>query len=1003
MSFRLAAFLLAAVLLAAAAPTFADIPAAERTALEALFTSTNGAFWYDNSNWLGAVGSECSWFGVTCDAGGNTVTAINLEGNNLDGPIPAIIDDLPNLEFLNLRGNILSGSLPDSLGNLSSLLELDLGYGGGSIIGPIPSTLGNLTSLQLLDLSLQALTGSIPTSILGLSNLSHLSLGYNDLSGGIPPAISGLGSLEVLDLASNPLGGSLPAELGALSSLTMLNLSSLGLVGSIPQVLGSLPNLEVLVLRSNALDGGIPPELGNLPSLSVLNLLGNQLTGEIPPELGGLATLGSLTLAANRLSGTIPPELGSLPGLWYLNLGSNSLTGPIPPELGSLSALSTLDLSSNQLSGEIPAALSGLSNIYRLNLGDNRLAGTIPAALGSLATLRYLDLSDNSLEGPLPSELGNLANLYRLQVNGNMIVGEVPTSLTGMTSLLDDASDFRWNGLYTETPAVSFFLESKQVGGIWHDTQTVAPEVVFRTTYPGSLWLELTPIAYSNGAGGYEVEMATFPGGPYETSGRLAGKAGGDIWLFFPDTLSDYYFPHARSWTAPHADNKNTVVSDWGDEMVIHVSNSQFVYYVDQAGIPGNDCLSPATACPDINSILQLPYTPSTEGMRVLVAPGIYSENLIVTRRVELIGEDPATTIIDGGGVDRVIFHNFGLLSLRNLTIRNGTAAQGGGIQVYDAAALRMENCIVENNAADTGGGIYVASGATADLYGTVIRSNTVDDDGGGISSSGGVWLDGCTIDGNQATGSSPSGSGIRITGLYSFLWMSDTAVTGNQCNGYGGGLTNAGFAHVERSLISGNVAIGAAAINNATGSARMELENSTISGNASLGYNSPIAIAASAPLAMSSCTVFDNTGTGPDAPAISGGAVTVQGSIVAGNSPINCSEALESLGWNLEDADSCGLDEAGDQVGVDPLLDVLADHGGPTQTHALLDGSPAIDAGHPFLFPATDQRGFLRPVDGDSNGTGLADIGAVEAHGWIFSDGFESGDASAWATRGTD
>jgi Leucine-rich repeat (LRR) protein len=999
MGFRQAAVLLAAVLFAAATPTFADVPAPERAALEALFISTNGAFWYDRSNWLGVAGSECSWFGVTCDAGGNTVTAIDLEGNNLDGPIPAIIDDLPNLEFLNLRGNILSGSLPDSLGNLSSLLELDLGYGGGSIIGPIPSTLGNLTSLQLLDLSAQALTGSIPTSILGLSNLSHLSLAYNNLSGGIPPAISGLGSLEVLDLASNPLGGSLPAELGALSSLTMLNLPSLGLVGSIPQVLGSLPNLEVLVLRSNELDGGIPPELGNLPSLSVLNLLGNQLTGEIPPELGGLATLGSLTLAANRLSGTIPPELGSLSGLWYLNLGSNSLTGEIPPELGSLAALSTLDLSSNQLSGEIPAALSGLSNIYRVNLGDNRLVGAIPAALGSLATLRYLDLSDNSLEGPLPSELGNLANLYRLQVNGNRIVGEVPASLTGMTSLLDDASDFRWNGLYTETPAVSFFLESKQVGGVWHDTQTVAPGLVFHGTYPGSIELELTPIAYTAGAGGYDVEMATFPGGPYGISGRLAGKSGGDIWLFLPDTLSIWYFPHARAWTAPHADNRNTVVSDWGDEHTIHHPEPQFALYVDPSGTPGNDCLSPATPCPDISSVFQTLHT----GVRVFVAPGVYTENLSPTYPVELVGADPSTTIIDGGGGDRVIFHSTESLSLKNLTIRNGTATEGGGIHVFGGAALTMENCIVENNAADTGGGIHVAYGATADLRGTVIRSNTVDDDGGGIASSGGVWLDGCTIDGNQATGSSPSGSGIRITGLYSFLWMSDTAVTGNECNGYGGGLTNGGFAHVERSLISGNVAIGAAAINNATGSARMELENSTISGNTSLGYNSPIAIAAPAPLAMDSCTVFDNTGAGPDAPAISGGGTTVRGSIIADNSPVNCSEPLESLGWNLEDTDSCGLDEAGDQVGVDPLLDVLADYGGPTQTHALLDGSPAIDAGHPYLFPATDQRGFLRPVDGDSSGTGLADIGAVEAHGWIFSDGFESGDASAWTTRGTD
>ena len=88
---------------------------------------------------------------------------------------------------------------------------------------------------------------------------------------------------------------------------------------------------------------------------------------------------------------------------------------------------------------------------------------------------------------------------------------------------------------------------------------------------------------------------------------------------------------------------------------------------------------------------------------------------------------------------------------------------------------------------------------------------------------------------------------------------------------------------------------------------------------------------------------------------------------------------------------------------GVDPLLEPFADHGGPTSTHALLEGSPAIDAGHPFLFPATDQRGSGRPVDGDLDGTAVADVGAVEHSDWIFFDGFESGDTSAWTNQLTN
>jgi len=63
----------------------------------------------------------------------------------------------------------------------------------------------------------------------------------------------------------------------------------------------------------------------------------------------------------------------------------------------------------------------------------------------------------------------------------------------------------------------------------------------------------------------------------------------------------------------------------------------------------------------------------------------------------------------------------------------------------------------------------------------------------------------------------------------------------------------------------------------------------------------------------------------------------------------------------------------------TDPLLEPLGDNGGPTQTHALKPNSPAIDAGNPAC-EVTDQRGVIRPIDGDGDGTALCDIGAFEA-----------------------
>jgi len=280
-------------------PVRAAVPAQERDALIALYNSTNGANWKKKTHWLGAVGTECTWYGVRCNSARSNITSLTLDVNQLGGSIPTEIGNLTNLEILDLFRNQLSGS--------------------------IPAELGNLTNLYWLDLSGNQLSGAIPTQLGNLTNLSSLSLGVNQLSGSIPAELANLKKLQILMLGSNQVSGSIPAELGNLTNLYWLELTQNQLSGSIPTQLGNLTNLQKLNLGSNRLSGSIPAELGNLISLKDLDLFSNQLTGSIPPELGNLTHLESLALFSNRLTGRIPAQLGNLIKLSYLNIRFNAL------------------------------------------------------------------------------------------------------------------------------------------------------------------------------------------------------------------------------------------------------------------------------------------------------------------------------------------------------------------------------------------------------------------------------------------------------------------------------------------------------------------------------------------------------------------------------------------------------------------------------------------------------------------------------------------------------
>ncbi len=169
----------------------AAVPSSEREALIALYDSTDGDHWVASTNWRKETGesndpgTECTWFGVTCDAEETTVLQLDLEQNGLVGTLPPELANLVHLQFLSFytfsfsgvptppAPNDLTGPIPPEWGNLSDLRELDLGASGwgDGLTGTIPPELGNLTKLEFLSLGGNHLSGPIPPELGNLGNL----------------------------------------------------------------------------------------------------------------------------------------------------------------------------------------------------------------------------------------------------------------------------------------------------------------------------------------------------------------------------------------------------------------------------------------------------------------------------------------------------------------------------------------------------------------------------------------------------------------------------------------------------------------------------------------------------------------------------------------------------------------------------------------------------------------------------------------------------------------
>lgn len=692
------------------------------------------------------------------------------------------------------------------------------------------------------------------------------------------------------------------------------------------------------------------------PGASSLSINGNQQNRVFRVDGGAAATISGLTItgghAPNGFQGApaseIPGNLGGFPG------------GP-GASGGGVYNLGTLTLSNDVITG---------------NAAGDGGPGGVPVGPGS---------------GGQGGAGGNCGGIYSV---GNLTV-------LGC-SIHDNRGGAGGQGLYRLMPPFAGVTAAGGGGGgVVVDSGTVAISGSMIFNNPGGSG---SPPGALNGvvsnSANVSIDSSTISGGS-GFSGSALQTGNGTIHLTSTTITGDVIFGMGSSGTCTNA------------VMGTITNNGNFSFTGCTTGNVTNsgtlDLMGGSLAIANNNaggtmSVTNVQCGPLTnaKGAALSVAHSLIQGNFIPAILTNA-GSATLTDCTVSGNTRGAGISNSGAISLARSTVKgnssDGIFSNGGGI--INTGTLSLTSTLVSGNSGfGAGGGIENQGNATlmdSQISGNSVTGNasfpTAPVTGGGFDNQGTATLTDCTISGNIATTTFTvrvSGGGIENHGSATLIGCtitgnSATTMAANMIQVSGGGIDSAGMLTLINSTISGNT-----------------ITNGTATNSDAVGAG----IFSSNTLRLTNCTISNNeatAGSSNTSDAVGGGIfastgkLTLNNTLVAGNSTVNQAQNNQddldgavdpTSGYNLIGAGdgATGLSASNHNLigsaanPIDAMLGPLADNGGPTQTMALLAGSPAIDAGSNALAVGTDgkplltdQRSYYRIFNG------TVDIGAYE------------------------